>query len=145
MLLLVSREDVNKRIMMNMLLILALFILCTLPARLVTICLDMASFGSHNVLLGFQFLSYTLYSLQGKYSPDRNSKGRGGIIDIFLSYLIQPPISNLNKYIFYIQPPSDFSFVQLFHPLKFNLTPLPILVWSGEYSTCVKLVIPLAV
>ena len=69
MLLLVSREDVNKRIMMNMLLILALFILCTLPARLVTICLDMMKFGSHNVLLGFQFLSYTLYSLQGTLNP----------------------------------------------------------------------------
>ena len=50
--------------MMNMLLVLTLFIGTTLPSRLVTIAMDMATFKSHNVVLGFQFLSYTLYSLQ---------------------------------------------------------------------------------
>ena len=52
-----------------MLLILSLFIICTLPSRLVTITMDMVDFRSHRVILIFQFISYILYSLQGTLNP----------------------------------------------------------------------------
>merc|ERR1712168_1269662 len=65
----VSREKVNARIMLNMLAVLTLFIVCTLPSRFVFIAMDMVEFKSHGVLLGFQFLSYILYSLQGTLNP----------------------------------------------------------------------------
>ena len=67
--LLVRRDKVNRRIMLHMLLVLVLFIICTLPSRLVSISMDMVYFHSHDVMLGFQFLSYTLYSLQGTLNP----------------------------------------------------------------------------
>ena len=66
---LVPREDVNRRVMGKILLILSMFIVCTLPSRFVSIIMDMVSFKSRSVLLGFQFLSYILYSLQGSLNP----------------------------------------------------------------------------
>ena len=69
-LLLVNRDDINRRIMTNMLVILSLFILCTLPSRLVSVSMAMVvHFRSLRLLLGFQFLSYSLYSLQGTLNP----------------------------------------------------------------------------
>ena len=66
---LLGRDKVNKRIMLHLLLVLSLFIICTLPSRLVSIILNMVDFRSHNALIGFQFLSYTLYSVQGTLNP----------------------------------------------------------------------------
>ena len=68
-LLLVNRGEVNRKILVNMLVVLILFIICTLPSRVVSITMDMVDFESHSLLLGFQFLSYTLYSLQGTLNP----------------------------------------------------------------------------
>ena len=64
-----NRSDVNERILRNMLLIVFMFIVCTLPSRLITIIIDMVDFKSRGILLTFQFLSYTLYSLQGTLNP----------------------------------------------------------------------------
>ena len=68
-LLMVKRDNMNKNIMGNMLLILSLFIICTLPSRLVTISMDMVDFRSHRLILVFQFISYILYSFQGTLNP----------------------------------------------------------------------------
>ena len=68
-LLMVRREELNRRIMMNMLTIFSLFILCTVPSRLVTITMDTVDYQSHNTILAFQFISYILYSLQGTLNP----------------------------------------------------------------------------
>ena len=64
-----NRKDLHKRIMRHMMLIFLLFIVCTLPSRLVSIIMHMVNFRSRDVLLGFQFLSYILYSLQGTLNP----------------------------------------------------------------------------
>ena len=68
-LVIINRQVLHKRIMMNMMLIFLLFILCTLPSRLLSIIMHMVDFQSRDVLLGFQFLSYILYSLQGTLNP----------------------------------------------------------------------------
>ena len=65
----VGREKVHAQILVNMLSVLTLFIVCTLPSRFVFIAMDMVEFKSHHVLLAFQFLSYMLYSLQGTLNP----------------------------------------------------------------------------
>jgi len=65
----IDRKDLNKKILKHMLLVFFLFIVCTLPSRLVSIYMNMAYFKSSKMLLGFQFLSYTLYSLQGTLNP----------------------------------------------------------------------------
>ena len=65
----VRREKVKAQIVVNMLSVLTLFIVCTLPSRFVFIAMDMVEFKSRHVLLGFQFLSYMLYSLQGTLNP----------------------------------------------------------------------------
>ena len=61
--------QVNKKIMIQMLLILTLFIVCTLPSRFADISMDMVDFESHHVYLGFQFVAYVLYTLQGALNP----------------------------------------------------------------------------
>ena len=67
--LMVHRGDINRNVISHMLLVLSLFILCTLPARLLTIIIDMLDFQSGGVLLGLQLTAYTLYSLQGTLNP----------------------------------------------------------------------------
>ena len=67
--LMVKRDAMNKRIMVNIITILSLFVLCTLPSRVVSIAMDMVDSGTHDIILGFQFLSYLLYSLQGTLNP----------------------------------------------------------------------------
>ena len=65
----VNRSDMNKRVISNMLLVLTLFILCTLPVRLLTILVDMVQFKSRSLLLSLQLIAYILYSLQGTLNP----------------------------------------------------------------------------
>ena len=65
----VSQRGMNKRSISHMFLVLVLFIVCTLPARLFTIVITMMEFKSRSVLLGFQLTAYTLYSLQGTLNP----------------------------------------------------------------------------
>ena len=65
----VRRGEMNKRVMINMLLVLSLFILCTLPSRIVTVTMDIIDYQSHHLILGFQFLSYVVYTLQGTLNP----------------------------------------------------------------------------
>ena len=65
----VSRRDINRNIITNMLMVLSLFIVCTLPTRLLTIVVDMTDFQSSSLLLGLQVTSYILYSLQGTLNP----------------------------------------------------------------------------
>ena len=64
-----GRQTLNQKIMVQMLTIFALFTICTLPSRLVDIAMDMVEFQSHDLLLGFQFVAYVLYSLQGTLNP----------------------------------------------------------------------------
>ena len=68
-LLVVRRVEINKRIMVNMLSVLSMFIVCTLPSRLISIVMGMPTEGSHHLNLALQFLSYVLFSLQGTLNP----------------------------------------------------------------------------
>ena len=70
---LLFKFQINKRIMVQMLSVFTLFIVCTVPSRIVTITMDMVHFESHDMLLGFQVhITFSVYSflffLPSKYS-----------------------------------------------------------------------------
>ena len=64
-----NRSNVNRRIMQQMLLVLSLFVLCTLPSRVINIYLGIHRNVNTKLYIALEFISYVTYSLQNQLNP----------------------------------------------------------------------------